>query len=89
MKRSLEILCKLYPITTHHQVLVIAMVTSKTMKTMSSGDDDLVMPTVNPDPLSSNIYSVAERILLAWMNHNYEHFRVAIWKDCPKGTSIS
>ena len=71
------------------QVLVLAKVTPKTLKSLTNPDKDLTMPTVNPDPLSSNIYSVAERILLAWMNHHYEHYRVAVWKDCPKGEAIT
>ncbi|XP_035825915.1 cilia- and flagella-associated protein 47 [Aplysia californica] len=67
------------------KVLVLAKVTPKTLKSLTSFDKDLAMPTVNPDPLSSNIYSVAERILLAWMNHHYEHYRAQVWQDCPKG----
>lgn len=43
------------------------------------------MPEVNPDPSSSNIYSVAERIILAWLNHHYEHYRQKIWANCEKG----
>ncbi|XP_062039112.1 cilia- and flagella-associated protein 47 [Lepus europaeus] len=43
-------------------------------------------PKVNPDFTSSNIYSVYERVLLSWMNTNYEDARHIIWKNCKKGT---
>ncbi|XP_057573657.1 cilia- and flagella-associated protein 47 [Hippopotamus amphibius kiboko] len=41
-------------------------------------------PKVNPCFASSNIYSNPERILLSWMNTNYENTRHVIWKNCPK-----
>ncbi|KAK3775916.1 hypothetical protein RRG08_017206 [Elysia crispata] len=67
------------------KVLVLAKVTPKTLKALSNPDQDIVMPAVNPDPLSSNIYCVGERILLAWMNYHYESYRKEIWQECPKG----
>nr|XP_008528450.1 PREDICTED: calponin homology domain-containing protein 2 [Equus przewalskii] len=42
-------------------------------------------PEVNSCFMSSNIYSNSERILLNWMNTNYENTRHIIWKDCEKG----
>ncbi|KAG8508070.1 Cilia- and flagella-associated protein 47, partial [Galemys pyrenaicus] len=42
-------------------------------------------PKVNPSFISSNIYSSSERILLSWMNTNYENARHSIWKNCQKG----
>uniref|UniRef100_A0A9L0INA6 Calponin-homology (CH) domain-containing protein n=1 Tax=Equus asinus TaxID=9793 RepID=A0A9L0INA6_EQUAS len=39
-------------------------------------------PKVNSCFMSSNIYSNSERILLNWMNTNYENTRHIIWKDC-------
>ncbi|XP_038443086.1 cilia- and flagella-associated protein 47 isoform X1 [Canis lupus familiaris] len=42
-------------------------------------------PKVNPCFSSSNIYSNPERILLNWMNTNYENARHIIWKNCHKG----
>nr|XP_031529130.1 cilia- and flagella-associated protein 47 [Vicugna pacos] len=42
-------------------------------------------PKVNPCFVSSNIYSNSERILLSWMNTNYENSRHVIWKNCQKG----
>ncbi|KAI5939409.1 Cilia- and flagella-associated protein 47 [Manis javanica] len=40
---------------------------------------------VNPCFMSSNIYSNSERILLSWMNTNYENARHIIWKNSQKG----
>ncbi|MXQ98946.1 hypothetical protein E5288_WYG015975 [Bos mutus] len=42
-------------------------------------------PKVNAYFASSNIYSDPERILLSWMNTNYENARHVIWKNCQKG----
>uniref|UniRef100_A0A8C6DN97 Cilia and flagella associated protein 47 n=1 Tax=Moschus moschiferus TaxID=68415 RepID=A0A8C6DN97_MOSMO len=42
-------------------------------------------PKVNAYFASSNIYSNPERILLSWMNTNYENTRNVIWKNCQKG----
>uniref|UniRef100_A0A7N5JXY1 Cilia and flagella associated protein 47 n=1 Tax=Ailuropoda melanoleuca TaxID=9646 RepID=A0A7N5JXY1_AILME len=42
-------------------------------------------PKVNPCFLSSNIYCDSERILLSWMNTNYENARHIIWKNCHQG----
>lgn len=46
-------------------------------------------PEVNSCFMSSNIYSNSERILLNWMNTNYENTRHIIWKDCEKGEFFS
>ncbi|EHH30627.1 hypothetical protein EGK_20374, partial [Macaca mulatta] len=43
---------------------------------------------VNPCFASSNIYSDSERILLSWMNVNYENTRHVIWKNCHKETDV-
>ncbi|KAM4795930.1 cilia- and flagella-associated protein 47 [Rhinophrynus dorsalis] len=43
------------------------------------------MPRINSEPLSSNIYSTSERILLTWLNVQYEKMRKTVWKDCQKG----
>ncbi|XP_058391604.1 cilia- and flagella-associated protein 47 [Diceros bicornis minor] len=42
-------------------------------------------PKVSSCFSSSNIYSNSERILLNWMNTNYENTRHIIWKNCHKG----
>uniref|UniRef100_A0A8C5K937 Cilia and flagella associated protein 47 n=1 Tax=Jaculus jaculus TaxID=51337 RepID=A0A8C5K937_JACJA len=39
-------------------------------------------PKINPCFASSNIYSNSERILLSWLNTNYESNRHIIWKNC-------
>ncbi|KAM5221377.1 cilia- and flagella-associated protein 47-like [Ctenodactylus gundi] len=43
-------------------------------------------PTLNPNFESSNIYSDAERILLSWLNTNYENTRHSLWKKSHTGT---
>ncbi|KAL3884217.1 hypothetical protein ACJMK2_030436, partial [Sinanodonta woodiana] len=67
------------------KTLVLAKVTPKTLKNTPSPDKNIGLPEVNPDPLSSNIYGVGERITLAWLNHHYEHYRQKIWANCKKG----
>ncbi|KAL4233464.1 hypothetical protein ACF0H5_008145 [Mactra antiquata] len=67
------------------KTLVLAKVTPRTLKNTPSPDKNIGMPEVNPDPYSSNIYSVAERIILAWLNHHYEHYRQKVWANCEKG----
>lgn len=71
------------------QTLVLSKVTPRTLKNTPSPDKNISMPEVNPDPGSSNIYSVGERIILAWLNHHYEHYRQKIWLNCEKGESIN
>ncbi|XP_049727859.1 cilia- and flagella-associated protein 47 isoform X2 [Elephas maximus indicus] len=44
-------------------------------------------PKINPSFASSNIYSTSERILLSWMNTNYENTRHIIWKNCRMGVT--
>ncbi|XP_059154686.1 cilia- and flagella-associated protein 47-like isoform X2 [Physella acuta] len=67
------------------KILVLSKVTQKTLKALTTPYKEVSIPLVNPDPLASNIYSVPERILLAWMNHYYETNRAYIWQSCPKG----
>ncbi|XP_022089961.1 cilia- and flagella-associated protein 47-like isoform X2 [Acanthaster planci] len=67
------------------KVLVLARITPRQFKALSSSGSSSSLPSINPDPLCSNIYSVGERILLAWLNHHYEQQRHKIWKDCDKG----
>lgn len=59
------------------------------MKTLALPNKSLSLPAVNADPLCSNVYGVGERILLAWLNHHYEHYRLQVWDNCPKGINIS
>eukprot|EP00079_Xenopus_tropicalis_P021661 XP_012813080.1 PREDICTED: cilia- and flagella-associated protein 47 isoform X1 [Xenopus tropicalis] len=65
-----------------YKVLILSRVSQK------KSDADYVsetMPKINSEPLSSNIYSPSERILLTWLNINYEKMRKTVWKDCQKG----
>ncbi|XP_075708861.1 cilia- and flagella-associated protein 47 isoform X2 [Rhinoderma darwinii] len=43
------------------------------------------MPKISSEPLSSNIYSTSERILLTWLNVHYEKMRKVAWRNCKKG----
>ncbi|XP_033635373.1 cilia- and flagella-associated protein 47-like isoform X1 [Asterias rubens] len=70
------------------KALVLARVTPRQFKTLSSSGSSTSLPSINPDPLCSNIYSVGERILVAWLNHHYEQQRHKIWKDCDKESSF-
>ncbi|XP_021363645.1 cilia- and flagella-associated protein 47-like isoform X2 [Mizuhopecten yessoensis] len=65
--------------------VVLSKVTPRSLKNLVSPDKNVEMPIVNPDPLSSNIYCVGERIILTWLNHHYEHYRTRIWSNCSKG----
>ncbi|XP_052808119.1 cilia- and flagella-associated protein 47-like isoform X2 [Mya arenaria] len=67
------------------KTLVLVKVTPRSLKNTASPDQNVFMPDVNPDPLSSNIYSCAERIILTWVNHHYEHYRKIVWQNCTKG----
>ncbi|XP_077977423.1 cilia- and flagella-associated protein 47-like [Glandiceps talaboti] len=66
------------------KVLLLARVTPRQFRTMPNPGGP-PLPAINPDPTCSNVYSMGERILLAWVNHHYEHQRHIIWKDCTKG----
>ncbi|XP_053397416.1 cilia- and flagella-associated protein 47-like isoform X4 [Mercenaria mercenaria] len=67
------------------KTLVLAKVTPRTLKNTPSPDKNISMPEINPDPFSSNIYNMGERIILAWLNHHYEHYRQKVWLNCEKG----
>ncbi|XP_069746190.1 cilia- and flagella-associated protein 47-like isoform X2 [Narcine bancroftii] len=43
------------------------------------------LPRINVDPLSSNIFSTSERVLLTWLNFHYESMRSTVWEDSKKG----
>lgn len=43
------------------------------------------LPRINADPLSSNVYSIGERVLLTWLNFHYESMRKSVWACCTKG----
>ncbi|XP_057307230.1 cilia and flagella-associated protein 47-like isoform X2 [Hydractinia symbiolongicarpus] len=62
------------------KVLVLARVTPSSFKKMVLPSGYPSLPVFNPDPLCSNVYSVNERIVLAWLNHHYEQQRVRCWR---------
>uniref|UniRef100_A0A8C8S6N1 Cilia- and flagella-associated protein 47 domain-containing protein n=1 Tax=Pelusios castaneus TaxID=367368 RepID=A0A8C8S6N1_9SAUR len=68
-----------------YKVLVLARVSSLTISDLLSSESLQSMPRINTDPLSSNIYSASERVLLTWLNTHYEKTRKMVWKDCQKG----
>ncbi|XP_015276849.1 PREDICTED: cilia- and flagella-associated protein 47 [Gekko japonicus] len=68
-----------------YKILVLQRVSTVEVNTSSSPEDEEIMPKISTDPLSSNIYSPPERILLTWMNRHYEKTRKIVWKDCLKG----
>uniref|UniRef100_A0A8C0GNY7 Calponin-homology (CH) domain-containing protein n=1 Tax=Chelonoidis abingdonii TaxID=106734 RepID=A0A8C0GNY7_CHEAB len=65
-------------------VLVLARVSSLTTSNLLSSESPQSMPRINAEPLSSNIYSSSERLLLTWLNTHYEKTRKIVWKDCQK-----
>lgn len=65
------------------QILVLQRVSILEVKHLSSPED--TEHTMWMNPLSSNIYSKSEQILLAWLNRLYEIERKVVWKDCKKG----
>ena len=71
------------------QVFVLGRVTPQQFKKISYPPDDSGPPFVNPDPLSSNIYSVGERILLAWFNHHYREQKQKTWTVNSKDKDVA
>ncbi|CAH2223146.1 cilia- and flagella-associated 47 [Pelobates cultripes] len=65
-----------------YKVLILARVSLRKSKTDHITE---FIPKMSSEPLSSNIYSTSERILLTWLNVNYEKMRKVAWKDCQKG----
>ncbi|XP_028902353.1 cilia- and flagella-associated protein 47 isoform X2 [Ornithorhynchus anatinus] len=68
-----------------YKVLILCRVSPANCSNRPSADDVTSVPRINPDTLSSNIYSPPEKFLLTWMNTQYENTRKIIWKDCQKG----
>ena len=65
--------------------MVMARITPRQFKVSRLPDRDLPAPDVNVDPLCSNIYSVSERVVLAWMNHLFTSYKDRIWHRNSKG----
>ncbi len=69
-------------------MFVLGRVTPQRFKKISYPPDDSGPPFINPDPLSSNIYSVGERILLAWFNHHYKEQKQKTWAINSKNNRV-
>ncbi|XP_069827114.1 cilia- and flagella-associated protein 47 [Dendropsophus ebraccatus] len=65
-----------------YKVFILSRITQR-----KSDDDSVIdcMPKISSEPLSSNIYSTSERILLTWLNVRYEKMRKVVWRNCKKG----
>ncbi|XP_066477404.1 cilia- and flagella-associated protein 47 [Tiliqua scincoides] len=68
-----------------YKILVLQRVSVLEFNNLSNPEDPEHIIRINADPLSSNIYSPSEKILLTWLNRHYEKARNIVWKDCKKG----
>ncbi|NWY00204.1 CFA47 protein, partial [Nothoprocta ornata] len=68
-----------------YKILVLPRVSSHNITDLFDSKGMQSMPKIKPEPLSSNIYSTHERIILIWLNKHYEKNRKIVWKDCQKG----
>lgn len=59
--------------------MILSRITPHQFKKLQLPNKSVHLPDVNPDPLTSNVYSVGERILLAWINHHYNIQRNINW----------
>ena len=72
------------------QTLMLAKITPRQFKNSPSPYSGVPLPDVVADPLCSNIYSIGERIILAWMNQHYEQMRQKVWSSpTVTGTFLS
>ncbi|CAI9721780.1 ciliaflagella47-likeassociated and flagella-associated 47-like isoform X2 [Octopus vulgaris] len=60
---------------------VVSKITPRIFKSFIIDDREVKMPTLNKNPLCSNVYTEGERILLAWMNRCYEQNRRIVWNE--------
>uniref|UniRef100_A0A1I8GWP8 Calponin-homology (CH) domain-containing protein n=1 Tax=Macrostomum lignano TaxID=282301 RepID=A0A1I8GWP8_9PLAT len=67
------------------KTLVLYKVTPRSFKNLRQPDPHMPLPSISLSPLASNVYTVNERILLAWLNHFYDNYRTKIWTDGDKG----
>ena len=67
------------------QTLVVSRVTPRSYRQLQLPPDlvseNKQLPTLNQDPLASNIYSINERILLMWLNFFYDIYRTKLWSN--------
>ncbi|XP_062432984.1 cilia- and flagella-associated protein 47 [Rhea pennata] len=68
-----------------YKVLVLPRVSSHNISDLVVSEGMQSTPRIKSEPLSSNIYSPHERIILNWLNKHYEKNRKIVWKDCQKG----
>ncbi|NWV69073.1 CFA47 protein, partial [Malurus elegans] len=68
-----------------YKVFVLPRISFRAVPDPSSLESMQNMPKIKSEPLSSNIYSRYERIILIWLNKNYEKNRKIVWKDSKKG----
>ncbi|XP_044297815.1 cilia- and flagella-associated protein 47 isoform X4 [Varanus komodoensis] len=68
-----------------YKILVLQRVSVLEDYSQTNSEDTEHIPRISVDPLSSNIYSSCERILLVWMNRHFEKMRKIVWKNCKKG----
>ncbi|XP_035189456.1 cilia- and flagella-associated protein 47 [Oxyura jamaicensis] len=68
-----------------YKVFVLPRVSSHKTTDPFNLENVLNMPRIKSEPLSSNIYSPYERIILTWLNKQYEKNRKIVWKDGQKG----
>ncbi|NXL84914.1 CFA47 protein, partial [Alectura lathami] len=68
-----------------YKVFVLPRVSSQNTTDLFNLENVQNMPRINTEPLSSNIYSPYERIVLTWLNKHYENNRKTVWKNAQKG----
>ncbi|XP_078416576.1 cilia- and flagella-associated protein 47-like [Cetorhinus maximus] len=69
-----------------YKVLILSRLTMKDINSVFSDHKYLEnIPSINVEPLSSNIYSTGELVLLTWLNLHYETMRNVVWECCQKG----
>ncbi|XP_021263655.1 cilia- and flagella-associated protein 47 isoform X2 [Numida meleagris] len=68
-----------------YKVFVLPRVSSHNTADLINLEKMQNVPRINSEILSSNIYSPYERIILTWLNKNYENNRKTVWKDAQKG----
>lgn len=69
------------------KVLILSRITPHQYKKIQIPNKSAPLPEVNPDPLTSNVYGVGERILLAWINHHYNLQRNGSWPGAIGGSN--
>uniref|UniRef100_U3IKV9 Cilia- and flagella-associated protein 47 domain-containing protein n=1 Tax=Anas platyrhynchos platyrhynchos TaxID=8840 RepID=U3IKV9_ANAPP len=67
-----------------YKVFVLPRVSLRKTTDPFNLENVLNMPRIKSEPLSSNIYSPYERIILTWLNKHYEKNRKIVWKDGQK-----